>query len=132
MKYLLIFIILIGLSCADNGSIAITRVDGEYVNILDNQLEDMIEFDLAENNWNVILSVDSYICDNHAMVNALKLLNCSMITNTTDLEIVKMVEIEYVRRQNEIAEIKREQEQAARDLVNRTHVNTYEWIKGEA
>jgi maltodextrin utilization protein YvdJ len=125
---LLFVICCTGIAFAENGSITITRLDGEYVNVLDNQLGDMIEFCINEDGHRSII-IGWNDNQNHAVVNALQLLNYSVLNNTTDLGIVKLIEMEYTRRQNELVEIKRREEQVARDLANRTHVNTYEWVK---
>jgi hypothetical protein len=116
-------------SVAENGSITIVRVDGDYISVADNQLEDIIVFFINDYNYSTIW-IGKNGNKNHAVLHAMRLLNYSILNNTTDFDIVKLVEIEYARRQNELTKIKQCEEQTARDLANRTHVNTYEWIKG--
>jgi hypothetical protein len=126
--FILITFMFIIPSVAENGSITITRLDGQYIDVFDNQFGDAITFFINGGFSTIEFGWSNN--ENRAVTNALRSLNYSVLNNTTDLGIIKLIEIEYTRRQNELAEIKRKEEQAARDLVNRTHVNTYEWVKG--
>jgi hypothetical protein len=125
-------------SVAENGSITITRVDNESLTVIDNDSGDMVDFcigDKLDEFRRLLIVCESYESEfyviQHPIV-AISRYNYSTIINKTDIEIIDLIQCQYTARKLELAEIKRKEEQAARDLANRTHANTYEWVKGES
>lgn len=124
---LFLLVLFSGPVLAENGSITITRVDNESLQVVDNDIGDAVDFQIG--NFQVLWAEDFVIDVRNRPIFALCGYDYLTISNKTNLEIVDLIQCQYATRKLELAEIKRQEEQATIDLANRTHVNTYDWVK---
>ena len=107
-----------------NGSITITRVDNESIRVQNNAIyldfyvvhSDGTTFYPSEWFLDTLLPLDP----SYPVINALLPYNYSILSIVSDAAIMESIREYDDNRRNEIR-------QAASDLANRTHVNTYSW-----